>query len=121
MKNSAPPDSDPRSAPLDHRAAPDPTEILTLARAAERLHCRSSKLYALIRAGELPTVTIGRTRFITAVDLAAYLANLPRDYAPARTPNPTPAPTDTATLRSVTAGASPRTPDHVPDRSPEDP
>lgn len=105
--------SDPRSAPHD------PTEILTLARAADRLHCRSSKLYALIRAGELPTVTIGRTRFITAVDLAAYLANLPRDYAPARTPNPnpTPAPTDTATPRGPEPARDPPHPRSQPYRA----
>lgn len=51
----------------------NPDDLLTLEEAMALLHCGRTKLYELMRAGELPSLTVGGTRFTTRQDVAAYL------------------------------------------------
>lgn len=50
-----------------------PEDLLTLKEAREMLHCGRTKLYELMKSGELPSLTIGGTRFTTRQYVAAYL------------------------------------------------
>lgn len=50
--------------------------LLTPEVAAERLSCGRTKIYELIRAGELESVKVGRLRRIPEDALAAYVTKL---------------------------------------------
>lgn len=67
-------------------AARSPLELVDLREAAEVLHCKRSKLFAILRAGALPTVTVGRTRYVRVAALLDYLAALAP--APSLAPDP---------------------------------
>jgi len=51
-------------------------ELLTVEQAADILKIGRTKVYELITAGDLRTVTIGRCRRIRRSDLQAYIAQL---------------------------------------------
>ena len=56
-------------------SAPDPTLVaLTVEEAARRLGVGRTTMYALLAAGEIPSVTIGRLRRIPAEALSDYVA-----------------------------------------------
>ncbi|MDH6119360.1 excisionase family DNA binding protein [Kitasatospora sp. GAS204A] len=56
-------------------AMPDPTLVaLTVEEAARRLGVGRTTMYALVAAGEVPSVTIGRLRRVPAQALADYMA-----------------------------------------------
>ncbi|NYG55285.1 helix-turn-helix domain-containing protein [Nocardioides perillae] len=44
---------------------------------AEHLNISRSKVYELLKSGELPSVHIARTRLVRKVDLEAYVQSLP--------------------------------------------
>ena len=48
--------------------------LLSIRRAAEMLSLGHSKTYELLRAGELRSVKIGRSRRIPVAEIAAYVA-----------------------------------------------
>jgi excisionase family DNA binding protein len=50
--------------------------LLSPERAAERLDCGRTKIYALMASGQLPSVTIGRLRRIPAEALDTYVRGL---------------------------------------------
>lgn len=50
--------------------------LLTPEVAAERLACGRTKIYELLRSGELESVKVGRLRRIPAEALAEYVARL---------------------------------------------
>ena len=51
----------------------DPLEALTVREAAALLHCSEPTIRKYIKAGELPSITIGRCRRIRRADLEAFL------------------------------------------------
>lgn len=53
-----------------------PKLLLTAEEAAERLGIGRTTMFALIRSGEVPSVSIGRLRRIRAADLEAFTNNL---------------------------------------------
>ena len=55
--------------------------LLTPVEAAAALGIGRSKVYELIRAGEIPSVQIGRCRRIPVSGIADYVASLPRPRA----------------------------------------
>jgi len=57
--------------------------LLTVEEAAERLHIGKTKTYALIKAGEIESVLIGRLRRIHIDAVNAYAARLTRQQATA--------------------------------------
>lgn len=56
----------------DHQPPP---RLLTIPQAAERLGCSRANVYGLINAGELPVVSIGRSRGyrIDSQDIEAFI------------------------------------------------
>lgn len=50
--------------------------LLTPECAAKQLSCGRTKIYELLRSGELESVKVGRLRRIPAESLAAYVARL---------------------------------------------
>jgi excisionase family DNA binding protein len=50
--------------------------LLTVTEAADRLGVGRTLMYELIRAGEIPSVRVGRLRRIRTTDLEAYAAQL---------------------------------------------
>lgn len=65
------------------RESPQPTPrpmpervLLTVEEAAERLHIGKTKTYALVKAGEIESVLIGRLRRIHVDAINAYAARL---------------------------------------------
>jgi excisionase family DNA binding protein len=50
--------------------------LLTVAEAAERLHIGKTKTYALVKAGEIESVLIGRLRRVHVDAINAYAARL---------------------------------------------
>lgn len=58
--------------------------LLTVEEAAEQLHIGKTKTYALVKAGELESVLIGRLRRIHIDAVNAYAARLLRQQASAR-------------------------------------
>lgn len=65
----------------------EPTDVvLTIEEAAQRLRIGRTLMYALIKNGEIRTVTIGRLRRVPAQCIAEYVNNLlehPQAVAPA--------------------------------------
>jgi excisionase family DNA binding protein len=57
--------------------------LLTVEEAAERLHIGKTKTYALVKAGEIESVLIGRLRRIHIDAVSAYAARLTRQQATA--------------------------------------
>lgn len=49
----------------------------TIPQTGAYLNVGRSKVYDLITSGELPSVSIGRRRFVRTDDLEAFVANLP--------------------------------------------
>jgi excisionase family DNA binding protein len=62
-------------------ASPPVTLMLTLEEAALALRVGRSKVYDLMRSGELRSVKIGGSRRISVNALAEYVATLERDAA----------------------------------------
>jgi len=60
----------------DERGTVPPRLLLTVEQAAEQLGVGRTLMYALVRAGEVESVTIGRLRRIPAEALNAYVAAL---------------------------------------------
>ncbi|MFG3700350.1 helix-turn-helix domain-containing protein [Micromonospora sp. NPDC047620] len=56
--------------------------VLTIEDAAERLGIGRTTMYALIKAGQIRTVTIGRLRRVPAFCLDEYVRNLLADPTP---------------------------------------
>ncbi|WP_431928199.1 helix-turn-helix domain-containing protein [Micromonospora wenchangensis] len=56
--------------------SPDNRVVLTIEQAAERLGIGRTTMYALIKAGQIRTVTIGRLRRIPTFCLDEYVRNL---------------------------------------------
>lgn len=50
-----------------------PEDLMTLEEAMEALRCKRTKLYALLKSGDLPSLTIGNVRFVTRQSISAYL------------------------------------------------
>jgi excisionase family DNA binding protein len=65
-----PPAEVPASRPMPARM------LLTVEEAAERLHIGKTKTYALVKAGEIESVLIGRLRRIHIDAIDAYAARL---------------------------------------------
>ena len=65
-----PPAEIPASRPMPARV------LLTVEEAAERLHIGKTKTYALVKAGEIESVLIGRLRRIHIDAIDAYAARL---------------------------------------------
>ncbi|MFE2613352.1 helix-turn-helix domain-containing protein [Micromonospora chalcea] len=64
----------------------NPRELLTIEEAAQRLGIGRTTMYALIKAGQVRTVTIGRLRRVPAFCLDEYVQHLlaepkPLDHA----------------------------------------
>ena len=47
--------------------------LLTIPQVAERLHMARSTVYELVLSGQLPSLTIGRSRRIREADLDAWI------------------------------------------------
>ena len=56
--------------------------LLTVGQVADALGLSRSKIYELLAAGELPSLTIGRSRRVPADALAAWVADRLRRSAP---------------------------------------
>ncbi|MHA6631777.1 helix-turn-helix domain-containing protein [Pseudonocardia sichuanensis] len=56
-------------------------ELLTLSQVAERLQASRWTVYQLIKAGELPSIHIGRCHRIRAQDFDTYIERLGTDAA----------------------------------------
>jgi excisionase family DNA binding protein len=54
----------------------NPRELLTIEEAAQRLGIGRTTMYALIKAGQVRTVTIGRLRRVPTFCLDEYVQNL---------------------------------------------
>ncbi len=52
---------------------PDDARLLTVAEAAKALRLSRSKLYVHVIAGDIPSITLGRSRRIPAAGLAAWI------------------------------------------------
>lgn len=59
-----------------------PRVLLTVEAAAERLSVGRTTMYALIKAGEITTVRVGRLRRVPAEALTAYTAALLAEQCP---------------------------------------
>jgi excisionase family DNA binding protein len=57
-------------------------QLYTVPEVLERLEVGETKLYALLRRGDLPRVKIGRRTYVPAAELDSYLAG--RGVAPAQ-------------------------------------
>jgi len=66
------------SEPAAPRAAAQLKLVLTVEEAAKRLGIGRSLMYALVKAGDVESVTIGRLRRIPADALTTYVASLRR-------------------------------------------
>lgn len=62
--------------------------LLRIHEVADLLALSRSKTYQLVASGELPSVTIGRSRRVTAAALEQYLEALERPCAAERSPDP---------------------------------
>jgi excisionase family DNA binding protein len=47
--------------------------MLTVEQTGQRLGCRRTKVFALLREGAFPSVRIGRQRLVSATDVDEYL------------------------------------------------
>lgn len=64
----------------------EPDLLLTVEEAAQRLKIGRTQMYALIAAGEVVTVTIGRLRRVPPECLTAYVSTLLAAGRPGQTP-----------------------------------
>ena len=71
------------SAPTARRTDPAARLLLTVEEAAEMLNIGRTLAYALVSAGELPSVTLGRLRRIPAASLRTWVEGLPVTPPPA--------------------------------------
>lgn len=55
------------------RPAGDPGDLLTVLEVAAVMRCGRTRVFELIRDGELPSVKPGRARLVRRADVAAYL------------------------------------------------
>jgi excisionase family DNA binding protein len=74
-------------SPDTEKPTPQPVPVrvlLTVEEAAQRLHLGKTTTYALLRAGEIESVRIGRLRRIPVDAINSYAARLARGQATAR-------------------------------------
>ncbi len=64
-------------------AGPD---LLKVPAVAKHIPCGEQAVYQLIRSGELPSVSIGRLKFVRAADLIAFLGGQTSPSETAETP-----------------------------------
>jgi excisionase family DNA binding protein len=62
-----------------HQEAPDTAVLLTVREAYLRLRISKWKLYDLIRSHHLPSIQIGRRRFVPVDALRAYVQRLTQE------------------------------------------
>lgn len=68
--------------PATRRTEPAARLLLTVEEAAEMLGIGRTLAYALVSAGELPSVTLGRLRRIPVAGLRTWVDNLPATRPP---------------------------------------
>ena len=71
------------SGPASRRTDPGARLLLTVDEAAEMLSIGRTLAYALVSAGELPSVTLGRLRRIPTASLRTWVEGLPTTPPPA--------------------------------------
>ena len=71
------------SVPASRRTDPAARLLLTVEEAAEMLGIGRTLAYALVSAGELPSVTLGRLRRIPTASLRTWVEGLPVTRPPA--------------------------------------
>lgn len=61
---------------ITHQSGPSPEVLYDVAQVAEHLHCGRTQVFALVKAGDLLSVKVGRRRLVPSSALAAYIDSL---------------------------------------------